>query len=201
MRFYFCQLVACQPSIHPPFFENITSKVLVICVFVFKVFVVILFVVVVFAVIVFVIVVFVVVVFVVEICRKMRKWWGKFVECCALTSIYPRGSSIVVLSHCVFTLGIFLKYTADIIKNFLCALGAIGFLLHSFVLFHAPQTPLLLIFVQIIQVLPPSSQLGLCTRASGLLVPHDWMFITPVTILLAPPHPTNITNLPTNSRE
>ena len=139
MRFYFCQLVACQPSIHPPFFENITSKVLVMSVFVFKVFVVIVFVVLVFVVlvfvvIVFVIVVFVVVVFVVEICRKMRKWWGKFVECCALTSIYPRGSSIVVLSHCVFTLGIFLKYTADIIKKFLCAVGAIGFLLHSFVL-------------------------------------------------------------------
>ena len=127
------------PSVHPPFFENIRSKVLVV--FVVVVFVVVIFVVVIFVVVffffgvvVFVVVVFVVCVFVVEICRKMRKWWGKFVECCALTSIYPRGSSIVVLSHCVFTLGIFLKYTADIIKKFLCAVGAIGFLLHSFVL-------------------------------------------------------------------
>ena len=137
-----------------------------------------------------------------QIWAKMRKWFGKFVECCALTSIYPRGSSIVVLSHCVFTLGIFLKYTADIIKNFLCALGAIGFSLHSFVLFHAPQTPLLLIFCANNSSVASKLKLGLTTPASGLLVPHDWMFITlPVTILLAPPHPTNITNLPTNSRE
>ena len=41
-------------------------------------------------------------------------------------------------------------------------------------------------------------KLGLPTPASGLLVPHDWMFITPVTILLAPPHPANITLQLTN---
>ena len=126
----------------------------------------------------------------------MGKWFGKFVECCALTSIYPRGSSIVVLSHCVFTLpGIFLKYTADIIKKFLCTDRAIGFLLHSFVLFHAPQTPLLLIFCANNSSVASELKLGLTTPASGLLVPHDWMFITlPVTILLAPPHPANITS-------
>ena len=81
----------------------------------------------------------------------MRKWFGKFVECCALTSIYPRGSSIVVLSHCVFTLpGIFLKYTADIIKKFLCTDRAIGFLLHSFV--FSLGSPSKNFFLQIIEV-------------------------------------------------
>ena len=83
----------------------------------------------------------------------MRKWFGKFVECCALTSIYPRGSSIVVLSHCVFTLpGIFLKYTADIIKKFLCTDRAIGFLLHSFVFSLGSKNFKNLFFLQIIEV-------------------------------------------------
>ena len=121
----------------------------------------------------------------------MRKWFGKFVECCALTSIYPRGSSIVVLSHCVFTLpGIFLKYTADIIKKFLCTDRAIGFLLHSFVFSLGSKNFKNLFFLQIIEVailMLPFTLSLLLPLACFFLFVHLCIFCICAYLYLQPP--------------